>query len=689
MANTNIQIADLDFASIKNNLITYLKGQPTFKDYNFSGSGLSVLLDLLAYNTQYNAYYLNMVGNEMFLDTALLRNSVVSHAKLLNYTPKSNIAPSAIINVAVYGVSTSSLTLPQYTNFMSGSIDGVNYNFVTTQTTTVNTQNNVAYFTKVEIKEGNPSSYSFVVDSTTNPEYIFEIPDPYIDTSTLVVSVQETASNTSTTPFTLATSYLTLNSNSSVYFLQEGLNGNYQLQFGDGILGQQLQDGNVVYVRYISTNGSAAVGANTFALIDSVTGFANVAITPVSAATNGSDKESIDSIKYTAPKAYAAQGRAVTKEDYINILQQNNIGITFDAVNVWGGQENSTPVYGQVFICLKPSGAYQLTDTQKQRLITDVLKPISMLTVVPTIVDPDYNYIQVTTNVTYNPKLTTLNSSQLQSLITTAINSYSTNYLNTFNSTFSGPTLANYIQNVDPSIIAAEIDIKLQKKFLPTLGVPSSYTLNIGVPLQRGILTTGLSSSPAIQQNDPVTPTNIIDGIYFEEVPQFNAGISEIMVTNPGFNYSLPPIVTILGDGTGATATATINGGKISAINIANTGINFTSAVVNIQNAPGDTTGRLGAAIPVLQGQYGTVRSYYYKNNVKTILNNNVGTIDYTNGIITLNSFNPYQIDNELGQMVISAKPVSTIVSSTYDKIITIDPYDPTSITVNLTAKSS
>ena len=690
MANTNVQIAELDFAAIKNNFINYLKGQSTFKDYNFSGSALSTLLDVLAYNTQYNAYYLNMVGNEMFLDTALLRDSVVSHAKLLNYTPRSNISPSAIINVTVYGITTSSLTLPQYTNFMSGAINGVNYNFVTPQTTTVNTQNGVAYFTNIELKEGNPSSYSFTVDSTTNPNYIFEIPDPAIDTSTLQVVVQQTSSNTAYQTFTQATSYLNLTSNSTVYFLQEGLNGNYQLQFGDGILGQQLNDGNIIQVSYISTNGSSAVGANSFVLVDSVTGFSNVSITPVSSATNGSDKETIDSIKFTAPKSYASQGRAVTKEDYINIIQQNNIGVTFDAVNVWGGQENNTPVYGQVFICLKPSGAYTLTDTQKQRLITDVIQPVSMMTVVPTIVDPDYNYIQVNANVVYNPKLTVLSSSQLQALITSAINAYSSNYLNTFNSIFSTPILNNYIQNVDPSIITSEISIRVQKKFYPILNVPTTYTLNFGVPLQRGILTTGLISSPSIQQNNPITPTNIITGIYLEEVPQFSAGIQSIQIINPGFNYQYPPTITILGDGVGANASATISGGKLSAINILNSGNNFTSAIVTITNAPNDTSGRLGAAVPILQGQYGTIRSYYYNNqNVKTILNSNVGTIDYINGIITLNYFNPIQIDNALGEYTLSMIPTTTIISSTFDKIITIDPYDPTAITVNLTAKTS
>ena len=689
MANTNIQIADLDFATIKQNFITYLQGQSTFKDYNFAGSGLSVLLDVLAYNTQYNAYYLNMVGNEMFLDTALLRNSVVSHAKLLNYVPRSNIAPSAVINVAFYGVTSSSVTIPKFTNFMSEAINGINYNFVTMDSTTVNTDaNNNVYFNNLTIYEGTPVNYSFTVDSTTNPNYIFEIPDAGIDTNTLSVTVQTSGSNTAYQVFTKAQDYSAVSSNSAVYFLQEGLNGNYDIQFGDGILGQQLSDGNIIYVSFISTNGTASLGANNFVLVDSISNSSNVSITSVSSATNGQDKETIDSIKFTAPKAYAAQGRAVTKDDYITALQTNNIGISFDAVNVWGGQENNPPVYGQIFICLKPSGSYSLTDTQKQRLITDVLNPISVVTVVPTIVDPDYNYLKLTINATYNPRLTTLTTSQIQQLITNAVNSYASQYLNTFNSTFSSSLLNYIISQIDPSIIASEISLNVQKKFFPLTTGSNSYELNFGIPLQRGILTSGISSLPTLEFRDPINPTNTITGVYVEEVPSYSAGIDSINIINPGFGYLYPPIINIVGDGTGATANASIVNGSISAINKINSGNNYTQAAVVIANDPRDTTGKLGSAIPIIQGQYGTLRSYYYNNGTKTILNNNVGTVDYVNGIINLNSFNPVWIDNPLGQLTITANPTTTIISSTYDKIITIDPYDPNSIVVNLKATS-
>jgi len=689
-ANSNIQLADLDFNNIKSNFIQYLQSQNILKDYDYAGSALSTLLDVLAYNTQYNAFYLNMVANEMFLDTALQRSSVVSQAKALDYTPKSVICPTATISMNVYGVTASSLTLPQYTQFLSESVDGVNYTFITTEATTVNTSsNNTVYFNNIELKQGVPASYSFTVDSTTNPTYTFEIPDTQIDTTTLQVSVQQTSSNASYQIFTLAKDYLLLDSTSPVYFLQEGINGYYQIVFGDGVLGQQLSDGNVVGVNYLSSQGTSSAGANNFSLMNTIGGYATI-ITPVTPASQGGDKESIASIKFQAPKAYSSQNRAVSKEDYITLIQQNQLGYSFDAVNVWGGEENNPPVYGQVFVSMKPTGAYSLTNTQKQRIINEVIAPVSVLTVQPTVVDPDYTYIKLNVNVLYNPTQTNLTSNQVQGAVVSAIQNFATSTLNTFNSTFNSYELQTAIQNADQSIITAEFSIQLQKKFYPNLTTPTTYSLNFGVPLQRGILLSGISSSPAMQFKDPTNPANVIDGIYIEEVPVTTYGVDSIQLVNPGFSYQSTPTVTILGDGTGATAYASINpNGQINSITVTNSGNNYTQASVTITPAVGDSTGQNGAATVTLQGQYGTLRSYYNTaNNVKTIFNTNVGTVDYTNGIITLNSFSPLNIDNPLGQLIISVNPTTTIVSSTYNKIITVDPYDPLAIIVNVSAKS-
>lgn len=688
-ANSNIQLAGLDFNTIKSNFITYLQSQDTFKDYNFEGSGLSVLLDVMSYNTQYNAFYLNMVANEMFLDTALQRNSVVSHAKLLNYTPKSSIAPTAYVDVVVTGTNASSLTLPAHTNFLSESVDGINYNFVTVDSTTINISANTGTFTGVELKQGLPVTYSYSVDGTSNPTYSFELPDSSIDTTTILVKVQESLSNTYYNIYNVADNYLTLNSTSQVYFLQESLTGNYQIYFGDGLLGKKLSDGNIVTISYITTQGSAAAGANNFVLMDSLSGFTTVVVNGNTPASKGGSKESIDSIKYQAPKTYASQGRAVTTEDYITQIQQNKLGISFDAVNVWGGEENDPIVYGQIFVCLKPSNAYSLTTTQKQRLISDVIKPISVLTVTPTIVDPDYTYLKLNVSVIYNPKRTTATSSQIQGLVTSAISNFATNTLNTFNSTFMMGDLNDAIKAADPSIITSEVKVQLQKKFYPNLTVPTTYNLNYNIGLDRGVLLSGISSSPALKFSDPTTPTLSIDGVYVEEVPSFTGGVESIQIINPGFNYYNTPTATISGDGTGATAEVVLNGaGAIKSINITSAGQNYTAATITITPAANDA-GQLAAAVVVLQGRYGALRTYYNNStNVKTVLKSDIGIVDYQKGIVTLNSFNPQNVDNDLGQLAITVNPATTIISSSYNKIITIDPYDSTAIVVNVTAKN-
>ena len=690
-ANSNIQFTGLDFNLVKNNLKTFLRSQDKLKDYDYEGSALSVLLDILAYNTQYNAFYLNQVANEMFLDSAQQRSSVVSHAKTLNYTPRSYIAPTAFVDVVITNVpiNYSSLTLPSYTNFLSESIDGVNYNFLTTESSTVNVSANTATFNNIEIKQGLSVNYNFVVDSTSNPTYTFELPDNQIDTSSLKVSVQSSSSNSNYQIYTRADKYLLLDDSSEVYFLQESLNGNYEIIFGNGIIGKKLTDGNIIRVSAIITQGLAAAGANNFALIDTVDGFTNYTVYGKVPASNGNEKESLDSIKFQAPKSYSAQNRAVTKNDYITLLNQNQIGVTFDAVNVWGGEENDPPVYGQIFLSLKPSGAYVLTDTQKQKLITDVIQPISLMTVTPTIVDPDYTYLKLSTNVYYDPTKTNLTASELQTAISNTISRFCASTLNTFNSTFMADDLAYNIKSTSQSIITSETNIQLKKRFYPNLTTPSSYKFFYGTSLKRGVLTSGVSCDPSFKYRNPLNLNETLDSVFLEEVPASTYGVESISIINPGFGYQYAPTVTILGDGTGATATAEINtNGQITNISVTNSGNNYTSALVTITPQFNDNTGQSGAGVALLKGRYGNIRSYYYDyRNVKTVLNSNIGTIDYAQGIITLDNFNPLDVNDPLGALNISSTPVTSIISSSYNRILTVDPFDPAAISVNMIAK--
>lgn len=624
----------------------------------------------------------------MFLDSATQRSSVVSHAKLLNYTPKSAIAPTAIVNVRFNNVTAPSLTLPAWSVFTSSSINGVNYTFVNPTSYTANTVGGTVNFSGVEIKQGVRASYKFTVDSTANPEYVYEVPDNTIDNSTLQVTVQESSTNSSYEVYTQSTQILTLDGSSKVFFLEESMKGNYNIRFGDGIIGKKLTDGNVIRVNYISTEGTSAAGANSFALMQTVSGFAPSSVTPVMAATQGGDKETIDSIKYHAPKAHSSQNRAITTDDYIYSIQNNNLGISFDAVSVWGGEQNDPPAYGRVFVSLKPTGGMNLTQIQKQQLIKEAITPISVMTVQPTIVDPDYTYLKLGVNVLYDPKRTILTADQIKTIVQRAINNYSNATLNTFNSSFSVSDLIIAIQKSDPSIISNEIDIKLQKKFFPILQTTRNYTLYFGAPLQKNNYLSGITSTPSFQVYS--STGDIINNVYLEEVASSTNYVESISISNPGFGYQYPPKVAIIGDGTGATAEATINtNGSVTSVKITNPGVGYTTAYVTFTPVLGDTTGQSAAGVVGLQGRYGTIRTFY--NNIsagKTVINDTAGTIDYTNGIVTLTNFNPLNVNNDLGQLTLTATPTTTLISSSYNRIITVDTFDTNAITVNVTAKT-
>jgi hypothetical protein len=468
------------------------------------------------------------------------------------------------------------------------------------------------------------------------------------------------------------------------------MNGNYQIYFGDNVLGKKLNNNNIVNITYITTDGTSSVGANNFTVTMSIGGFSNTVVTPITAAYNGAERETIESIKYSAPKAYAAQGRAVTKEDYIYLIQNNTNSIPIDSVSVWGGEENDPPVYGQLFCAIKPSGAYSLTPTQKERLIEEVIKPISVLTVTPVIVDPDYNYLLLTTKILYDPRKTTITSGQLKNQVITAIYNFGENTLNTFNSTFKLPELTTAIQTVNPSIITNETTVRVQKKIYPSLTSSTTYFLNFGFKLKRNYFNAGITSYPGITVRDTTSNSLTRSNVFFEEVPTLTGGVASVSIVNQGFGYTKTPSVTITGDGKGATAYAVLAGTRVVNIVITNPGGGYTEAIVKITPADGDTIGSFASAIAELEGKLGTLRTYYYDtNNLKVILNPSAGTVDYDTGLVVLNNFSPVEIDDPLGQFTLSVVPDSTIISSTYNKIVALDEFDTgsVSVTVNSTTQ--
>ena len=672
-----LRVTELDFDTIKTNLKTFLQQQSQFTDYDFDGSGLSVLLDILAYNTHYNAYYLNMVANEAFLDTALLRDSVVSHAKSFGYTPYSQKAPIATINFTANSISSdaSTLTLQEGYSFLSNQIDGVAYNFVVLNDTTVTKANSQFVFENLEIYEGQLVTYNFSHSEQDNSKQIFTLPEQGVDTTTIKVSVTESSSNSATTTYTRFTELLDVSATSEVFFLQEGRNGLFQIYFGQDIIGKKIPDGAIVSVTYLVSNGTAAQKANGFiarqGLIDtlgeSITDFT---IDIVDNAAGGALRESVDEIRFSAPLQYVTQNRLVTKNDYESYIRRNYPSI--DSLSIWGGEDEIPPVYGKVLISLKPKANYYISETEKQRIIDEIIKPKAIISVNAEIRDPEFLYILLDTTVKYDPKKTTATITSLQNQIRNAILLYRNTNLNKFNSTFSLSRLQDTIDGVDSNaIIGSETIVRLQRRVIPSLSSATNYTVNFNVPLRRGTVTDKLTTS----EFRVADATGTIRTALIEETPQSFTGISSIEVLNAGYGYT-SATVTISGDGTGAAAEAVIQSGRIISIRMINRGVDYTRATVTIT---GD--GFSASANPVIDSRVGTLRVIFFDTNAnRQIINSNIGTINYDSGVIEINDLNILSVLTADGLLYFTVEAEDAIIESTRSTILTIDETDTASI---------
>ena len=475
-----LRVTELDFDTIKNNLKAFLNQQSEFTDYDFEGSGLNILLDILAYNTHYNAYYLNMVANESFLDTAILRDSVISHAKTLGYTPHSTRASVATINFTANSATSTSgtLTLPAGFGFLSNQIDSKPYNFVVLEDTTVTKANSTYYFQNLEIYEGQLTTYRFTHNSASNPKQVFTLPDANIDTTTIKVQVAPSSGNTQLTVYNLVSDILDVGVSSEVYYLQENKSGKYQIYFGNDAVGKSLPDGAIVNVTYLRTNGTAANKANNYvatsgisdSLAESITSFV---IDPVSPAAGGAVRESVDDIKFGAAAQFTTQNRLVTVKDYESYLKKNYPSI--DSLSVWGGEEENPPTYGKVYISLKPKENYFISETEKQRIIDEIISPKAIVAVSAEIRNPEYLYLLVENYVEYDKKKTSSTPEAIKTSIRNAILVYRNTNLNKFDSTFVLSKLQDSIDGVDlNAITGSETVLRLQKRFEPTLGASTT-----------------------------------------------------------------------------------------------------------------------------------------------------------------------------------------------------------------------
>ena len=468
---TKLQVTELDFDDIKSNLKTYMKNQSEFTDYNFEGSAISTLIDLLAYNTHYLGMNANMAINEEYLDTATLRSSVISHAKTLGYTPRSARSPIAYIDVTINNSTLISITVDKGTKFTT-QIDDTTYSFVVNETQTVTPINGVLRFSNLAIYEGSLVTAKYTVDNN-NLEKKYLLTDNRADTTTLKVSVQNSASDASTQVYTLATDISQVTATSNVYFLQEVDDGKFEVYFGDDVVGKKVNDGNIVILEYVVTNKGAANDAKVFSGT-SVGGETSITIATVSAAAGGAEPETIQSIKYNAPLDYASQGRAVTTDDYKVIIPQ--VYADTKAIQVWGGEDNDPPIYGQVFVSIKTTSGVNLTQAQKDTIATSLDK-YNVASVRPTIVDPEITKIKMTTNFKFDANVTTKTATDLETLVRTTVSNYNSSDLEKFDGVFRFSKMSRLIDTTDTSILSNITTIKMQKTIVPQLNTLAKYEL--------------------------------------------------------------------------------------------------------------------------------------------------------------------------------------------------------------------
>lgn len=607
--NSSKKITELDFDDIRSNLQSYLESQERFKDFDFNGSGLSILLDLLSYNTHYSAFYTNMAATEMFLDSAVKRESVISHAKQIGYTPHSRRAAEARIQISFASSEADVIIIPKYTRF-TASVNDVDYTFYNTQPVTIDSSGTAPYVSDAfSVYEGSLSTVSFTFNSA-DPDARYIIPSQTVDTTHLKVNVIESLyDNTgSNDVWTMVNDITDLDASSQVYFLNENTLGFYEISFGDNILGKKPSDGNVIIIQYLQTSGP---NANGIGRLDSATNRVfstdlDGTVSVVSSSVGGALKETTESIRTNSPLFYQTQNRAVTKNDYKS-LTLSQYGDSDDVV-VFGGEDYDPPQYGKVFVCIKPSSGGVLTEDEKQDVIRDIYASKSVVGVIPEIIDPEYTYLLFNSTFDYDETLTTKNILQLRAEILTYLSLYASTALSKFGKNLYVNKLEELCRNLDPSLLYVDVDVKLQKRIAPVLNKVQNYTIKY----YNTILNTAHDAEDGINGPPAVQSTN--------------------------FAYKKP-------DGT-----------------------IFLAAIDSDMN--------------------GKLRIYEEVNGIRNTIFSNMGSIDFTNGIVTINNFSPLSSTRD-GTIRFNVTPREDVVKSAVNNVITFDPTVTNSINVMYKQTSS
>ena len=585
--SSKLEVSELDFDTIKTNLRNFLSDQNEFADYNFDASALSVLLDLLAYNTHYNAFYLNMVANEMYLDTASIRSSVVSRAKHLGYTPVSQKGAKAYVDLTITPADTPATIVIEKNTQFSATVNGISYIFCTANSATVNVNANGIYTTaNVELTQGIPITHKYSAN-TVDPDQRYVLPNANTDTSTLTVKIQTSATNSNLYTYVAANDTTTVNSTANVYFLEEDEEGRYEILFGDGVIGRKPVTGNIIILSSLIADGTEPNGAKTFIPVSDVGGYTNVVVSTVTSGVGGAERDSIDTIKFNAPRNYQAQNRAVTINDYKRLLERDYPAA--ESIVAWGGEENDPPVYGKVYLAVKPQTGLSLSASTKAYIADTVLGNRNVVSITPEVVDPDYMYVTVTSSIKYDSTKTTVSAQKIRDSISNTIYQYGVSNLGLFADQFRYSPMTKQIDETENSIESSLTSINLRRSIAPVLGTPTSYSLK-----------------------------------YSNEIK--HESNTDVSISSTRFSHS-------------------------------------------------DDNGTLRTDCE-LQDDNGILQVFRTSGATRVVVANNVGTVNYTSGLVALTSFNPTTITDGTSNVSITVNPSSNDVTPYREQILLISNND-------------
>jgi hypothetical protein len=536
--SAKLQVSELDFSSIKSNLIAFLKSQSEFSNFDFAGSGLDVIMDLLSYNTYYNSFYLNMLANEMFLDTAELRNSVVQKAKQIGYTPRSVQGTKAIVKLDIVPNDSSTTMIVEKDKRFSTTINDQKYIF-TTADSYAGILDATGKFTinDVQLNQGVRITHKYKVDYN-NKEQQFILPNTNTDITTLSVVVKSASSSTETHSYQLISDTVKVTPTSNVYFIYESFENKFEVQFGDNKVGYRPADGSQVILAANISDGSATNKAAVFRAVDPIGGYSNVSISTTTAGYGGAGRESIAEIKYNAPKLYETQNRCVTLNDYKRIVEKE--WVNAESVTCWGGEQNDPPRYGKAYIAVKPKSGLFLTTKDKEVIKKEILATKNMVSVTPEIVAPDYLYIAILANVRFDPNKTVQSPQEIGERIVSTCIDYNTQELGKFDLRFRYSRMTTLIDNSDPAVLNNQTTVLLFKRLVVELGQAFNYSQNFSNQIKfpykgyKGALRS--SKFEYINENTNVLEQNTLlndaDGII--QVVKEEAGAVAIVNSNVG-----------------------------------------------------------------------------------------------------------------------------------------------------------